>query len=212
MITSSSRCGISGFRRTAGTGARCRISLNAAAEVAPRNGNFPVAISYNTVPNENRSVRASSSFPNACSGDIYATVPRAEPGLVICSLESSNVASSDAVSPVAPTPLATFASPKSKIFACPRVVTKMFAGLMSRCTIPFACAASSASAVSIPIAINGSSSIGLPPIRCFSVVPSKNSMAINALPLVSPTSYIVQMFGWFSAEAACASLSNRASA
>ena len=32
----------------------------------------------------------------------------------------------------------TFASPKSRILACPRLVTKMFAGLMSRWTMPSA--------------------------------------------------------------------------
>ena len=36
-----------------------------------------------------------------------------------------------------------FASPKSRIFAWPRVVTKMFAGLISRWMMPLACAASS---------------------------------------------------------------------
>jgi len=40
------------------------------AEVSPRNGYWPVAISYSTVPNENKSVRASSCLPRACSGDI----------------------------------------------------------------------------------------------------------------------------------------------
>ena len=44
---------------------------------------------------------------------------------------------------------ATFASPKSRILACPRLVTKMLAGLMSRWMIPSACAASSASAISM---------------------------------------------------------------
>ena len=39
-------------------------------EVSPRNGSVPVAISYSTAPKENRSVRASSSFPRACSGDM----------------------------------------------------------------------------------------------------------------------------------------------
>ena len=45
---------------------------------------------------------------------------------------------------------ATFARPKSRILAWPRSVTKMFAGLMSRWTMPLACAASSASAISMP--------------------------------------------------------------
>ena len=43
----------------------------------------------------------------------------------------------------------TFASPKSRILAWPRLVTKMLAGLMSRWTMPSACAASSASAISM---------------------------------------------------------------
>ena len=46
---------------------------------------------------------------------------------------------------------ASFAMPKSSSFAAPRVVMKMFSGLMSRWTIPFACAASSASASSIAV-------------------------------------------------------------
>jgi hypothetical protein len=41
----------------------------------------------------------------------------------------------------------TLASPKSKIFACPRFVTKIFAGLMSLWTVPFEWAASRASAI-----------------------------------------------------------------
>ena len=36
--------------------------LKITADVAPGNGSLPVAISYSTTPNENRSVRASSSF------------------------------------------------------------------------------------------------------------------------------------------------------
>ena len=43
----------------------------------------------------------------------------------------------------------TFARPKSRTLACPRLVTKIFAGLMSRWTMPSACAASRASAISI---------------------------------------------------------------
>ena len=40
------------------------------AEVSPRNGKVPVAISYNTAPKEYRSVRASKSLPRTCSGDM----------------------------------------------------------------------------------------------------------------------------------------------
>ncbi len=49
-------------------------------ELSPRNGNAPVAISYSTTPNENKSVRASSSLARTCSGDMYATVPKVVPG------------------------------------------------------------------------------------------------------------------------------------
>ena len=40
---------------------------------------MPVAISYSTTPNENRSVRASTSCARTCSGDMYATVPSDTP-------------------------------------------------------------------------------------------------------------------------------------
>ena len=62
--------GRSGFSRTGGVGSRSRIALKISAEVSPRNGSVPVAISYSTTPKENRSVRASSSLPRACSGDM----------------------------------------------------------------------------------------------------------------------------------------------
>src|SRR5207244_2588092 len=108
MIRSSSK-GTSGFRRTAVVGSRSRIALKINAEVSPRNGSVPVHISYSTAPKEKRSVRASSSFPLTCSGDIYATVPSVEPGLVRCSSE-----------PIVASPIAmlsrfedTLASPKS---------------------------------------------------------------------------------------------------
>jgi len=69
MIRSSS-AGTSGFSRTGATGACSRIALKISAEVSPRKGSVPVHISYRTAPNENRSVRASSSLPRTCSGDM----------------------------------------------------------------------------------------------------------------------------------------------
>ena len=52
------------------------------------------------------------------------------------------------------------ARPKSSSFASPRAVTKMFAGLRSRCTMPAACAASSASAICTPRPTTVPSDIG----------------------------------------------------
>src|SRR5258708_13756770 len=76
-MISSNLGGNSGLSRNGRKGGRLRIASNIIAEVSPRNGIAPVAISYNTAPNEKRSVRASSCFPLACSGDMYATVPSA---------------------------------------------------------------------------------------------------------------------------------------
>ena len=45
----------------------------------------------------------------------------------------------------------SFASPKSSSLACPDLIMKIFAGLISRCRIPLRCAASSASASCVPI-------------------------------------------------------------
>jgi hypothetical protein len=73
---------MSGFKRTAGAGGFSKIALKMTAVVPPRNGTAPVAISYSTDPKLKRSLRTSSISPRACSGDIYATVPTAIPGLV----------------------------------------------------------------------------------------------------------------------------------
>src|SRR5664280_3426502 len=58
----------------------------------------------------------------------------------------------------------------------------MLAGLMSRCMMPAWCAASSPSAISIASVSNSSESTGRPAMCCFSVTPSRNSIAMNARP------------------------------
>jgi hypothetical protein len=59
----------------------------------------------------------------------------------------------------------------------------MLAGLISRWTIPLACAASSASAISIPKSSTCSSGSGLLEMRCFRVVPSSPLRTpINQIP------------------------------
>ena len=75
-------------------------------------------------------------------------------------------------------PYFTLANPKSRILAWPRLVTKIFAGLMSRWTMPSQCAASSASAISIPKPSTVSSSSGRPAIRCLRVMPSRYSITM----------------------------------
>src|SRR5439155_18709817 len=67
---SSSFGGSWGLSSNGATGARWRIASNTAALVGPENAGRPVAISYRTIPRENRSVRRSNSSPMACSGDM----------------------------------------------------------------------------------------------------------------------------------------------
>ncbi|HEX4922353.1 MAG TPA: hypothetical protein VFV92_16625, partial [Candidatus Bathyarchaeia archaeon] len=95
-----------------------------APDVSPLKAGVPVAISYNTTPNENKSDRASNGLPSTCSGDMYATVPTMEPGLVKSRASSESVGASGAAMSVDDTGDTTFANPKSRIFALPLSVTK----------------------------------------------------------------------------------------
>ena len=58
----SRSAGRSGFSRTGETGVSSKIALKITGELSPRKGTMPVAISYSTAPKENKSLRASSSF------------------------------------------------------------------------------------------------------------------------------------------------------
>ena len=64
----------------------------------------------------------------------------------------------------------------------------VLAGLMSRWTMPLAWAASSASAISIESDNRVSISSGRPAMRCFSVTPSRYSMAMKGCPSCCPIS------------------------
>ena len=79
---------------------------------------------------------------------------------------------------------ATLASPKSRILAWPRLVTKRLAGFMSRWAMPSEWAAS----ISMASDKINSVSIGFPPMRCFTVRPSRNSMAMKVCPPCSSLS------------------------
>ena len=104
------------------------------ARAFPVERHRPLAISYSTAPNENRSLHASSSLAFTCSGDMYATVPSIAPGLIRCCGSGLGIAVKESALAL---PLNfAFASPKSRILACPRSVTKMLAGLMSRSPRP----------------------------------------------------------------------------
>jgi hypothetical protein len=64
----------SSLRTFRGTPARSGSCFNAAARISPtsspRKSGRPVSISYSRQPKDQMSVRASSSLPEACSGDM----------------------------------------------------------------------------------------------------------------------------------------------
>ena len=112
-------------RRTGGTGSSaCRAMISRG--VRPPNGADPASISYTTQARLYTSLRPSrSAAPAACSGLMYEGVPMASPIAV--------------APPWGPARSTARATPKSAMNACPSE-SRMFSGLMSRCTTPRACA------------------------------------------------------------------------
>ena len=99
--------------------------------------------------------------PRACSGRMYAAVPRiiAAPVVIAGDVIVGDIDSARA-DMVAATGSIAFASPKSSTFTVPSGRTLMFAGFRSRWMIPCSCAASSASAICFAIGSASSSGIG----------------------------------------------------
>lgn len=84
----------SGTSSGSGPAGRWMIACNTSGSDAPAKGRCPASTSYSTTPKEKISLRASSGRPDACSGDMYATVPTMIPGRVRVSV-TVGVASSD---------------------------------------------------------------------------------------------------------------------
>ena len=100
--------------------------------------------------------------PFACSGLMYAAVPRIIPTPVIIAGDVI-VGDIDGSPTPRPSGSSAFASPKSSTFTVPSARSLMFAGFRSRWMIPCSCAASSASAICF--AIGSASSSGIGPAR-----------------------------------------------
>ena len=64
------------------------IAASVSVMSSPGNARLPVSISNSTQPKAQMSVRRSSGRPRACSGDIYAAVPRIIPAAVIAGVVS----------------------------------------------------------------------------------------------------------------------------
>ena len=88
-----------------------------------------------------------------------------------------------AISPAWLRPWTVLARPKSRTLACPLSVTNMLAGLMSRCTIPLACAACNASAICTASRRSSPVARGRLSMCCFSVLPSSSSVVMKSRPV-----------------------------
>ena len=140
--------------------------------MSPWNGWRPVNISYTTTPKEKTSLRWSAGNPFACSGDMYAAVPRMMPAWLAIML---SVGESDMLLAVRSFSIA-FARPKSSTFTLSSGVILTFAGLRSRWTMPRSCAASSASVICCAILSVSSTGSGPRRSRSASVSPSMSSI------------------------------------
>ena len=114
-----------------------RWTLSPASLVRPVNARPAVSISKSTQPKAQMSVRRSTGRPRACSGLMYAGVPKIAPGRV--TIEPVPVAMS-AAAPArveAAGGSSVLAMPKSSTLTMPSGRTFTFAGLRSRWTIPW---------------------------------------------------------------------------
>ncbi len=140
----------------------CRsTAASVSLTVSPAKRRAPVSISYSTTPKDHRSARLSTALPRACSGDMYAAVPRMIPAAVPVWARVGDCERSPPGAAPAPSPDHALARPKSRTFTFPSGVTLTLAGLRSRWTMPFSCASSRASAICR--AISSASSTGMAP-------------------------------------------------
>ena len=144
----------------------------------PPKAGRPVKASCSTVPRENRSLRASSSCPSACSGDMLAGVPKTCPGAVSC----------DA---------GCFAMPKSMSFGSPEGKSMTLAGLTSRWMMPSEWAAWRASASRATMCAAWRHPRPWGEITFARLRPLRNSSAMKSVPVSSsrPTSCTTTMLG-----------------
>ena len=145
---------------------------------SPSNALRPVIISYTTAPNAHTSVRRSTGRPRACSGDMYAAVPRMTPIRVAAVARVGDASGSPDAGPAS----SALARPKSSTLTVPSSRTLMLAGLRSRWITPASCAASRASAMRAAMSSASSSGIGPRAIRSSSVGPSTSSSTSARVP------------------------------
>ena len=120
------------------------------------------------------SARLSTGLPRACSGAMYAAVPRIMPASVAAiTIVGECERFWGTVFPDSGETI--FANPKSSTLTVPSRLILMLPGLRSRWTMPFSCAASSASAICRAMASASVTRSGPVVKRSASVGPSTNS-------------------------------------
>jgi hypothetical protein len=120
----------------AGSAIQSGSSLSTLASVSdtdsPANACLRLNISYSTAPNDQMSERRSATLPLACSGDMYAAVPKiiplSVPLNIVGELESAIFAGAFS---------SAFAKPKSSTLTLLSDVIFTLAGFKSRWMIPF---------------------------------------------------------------------------
>ncbi len=129
VSTGAGTCGGSKLQ----SGSLRRIAAIVSLMSSPSNARLAASISYNTHPSAHTSLRLSAPRPFACSGDMYAAVPRMTPACVMAGLVmvGDNVWPADVAAGSF-----VFAKPKSSTLTVPSRRTLMLAGFRSRCTIP----------------------------------------------------------------------------
>ncbi len=153
----------------------------------------PVSISYTTTPKAQMSARLSTARPLACSGAMYAAVPRIMPISVIAGVVM--VGDIEALADIVPAGAAAFASPKSSTFTVPSARTLIFAGFRSRWMIPCSCAASRASAICSAMGSVSDSDIGPRAMIVDRSSPSTSSITRAHAPPDSSMPKMPAMFG-----------------
>ncbi len=122
-------------RKSRSDGSRPAATLESvSAGVCPRSGCPPASSSYSTMPAEYTSLGGPTRRPDACSGDMYATVPITSPSCVSVSASMRR------------------AMPKSMTLTCPSLASITFCGLTSRWMMPWLCANARALSSSAPTA------------------------------------------------------------
>ena len=142
VTTCASAGGVPGASDTTDGGSTCIVASSTAQTESAANGPRPVSIWNSTAPSPNTSDGGPAGCPCTCSGAMYPGVPATIPGaLEVAPSVGTRVTSSGSA--------VRRAMPKSSTLTRPAAAMITLAGLMSRCTIPWACASASASAISM---------------------------------------------------------------